>query len=82
MNEPGLHRPVPICRVDSQEGEADRPAYVQVSRGPLVLQLSSHHGAGTPGTAVLVETDDVQALHAELHAKNYPFPVPGSRLTG
>jgi Glyoxalase superfamily protein len=65
------------CRLDWQEGEGDRPVFMQVSRGPLVLNLSSHHGDGTPGTAVVVMTDDVAALHAELHRKNYPFLKPG-----
>jgi hypothetical protein len=46
---------------------------MQVSRGPLVLNLSSHHGDGTPGTAVLVVVDDVEALQAELRDKGYPF---------
>jgi len=65
------------CRLDWQEGDGDRPVFLQVSRGPLVLNLSSHHGDGTPGTAVLIETTDVAALHAELQAKGYPFMNPG-----
>ena len=50
---------------------------MQVSRGPLVLNLSSHHGDGTPGGVVLVVVGDVEALHAELLAKDYPFMKPG-----
>jgi hypothetical protein len=50
---------------------------MQVSRGPLVLNLSSHHGDGTPGTAVLVFVDEIEALHAELCGKRYPFMSPG-----
>jgi catechol 2,3-dioxygenase-like lactoylglutathione lyase family enzyme len=65
------------CQLDWQEGEGDRPVFMQVSRGPLVLNLSSHHGDGTPGTAVLVVVDDVEALHAELRDKPYPFLSPG-----
>ena len=65
------------CELDWQEGGGDGPVFIQVSRGPLVLNLSSHHGDGTPGTAVLVETEDVAALHAELHDKGYPFLNPG-----
>jgi hypothetical protein len=65
------------CHLDWQEGEGDGPVFMQVSRGPLVLNLSSHHGDGTPGTAVLVRTDDLAALHAELDRKNYPFLNPG-----
>ena len=65
------------CSLDWQDGEGDRPIYLQVSRGALRLQLSSHHGDGTPGTAVLVEVGDVDALHAELHRRSYPFLNPG-----
>jgi catechol 2,3-dioxygenase-like lactoylglutathione lyase family enzyme len=65
------------CALDWQEGGPDGPAFIQVSRGPLILNLSSHHGDGTPGGVVLVYIDDVDALHAELHAKNYPFMNPG-----
>jgi hypothetical protein len=42
-----------------------------------VLHLSSHHGDGTRGTAVLIETQDVESLHRELHATNYRFFNPG-----
>ena len=65
------------CALDWQEGGDGYPAFMQVSRGPLVLNLSSHHGDGTPGGVVLVFVDDVEALHAELHAKDYPFTNPG-----
>ncbi len=64
-------------QLDWQEGEGDRPVFIQVSRGPVVLNLSSHHGDGTPGTAVLVHIDDVEALDAELRDRPYPFLSPG-----
>lgn len=53
------------------------PRYLQVSRGLLVLHLSEHHGDGTPGSAVYVETTDVRAFHAELRSKAYPYLNPG-----
>ena len=65
------------CTLDWQEGEGDRPVYLQVSRGGLRLQLSSHHDDGTPGTAVLVVVNGIEALHAELHASGYPYMYPG-----
>jgi catechol 2,3-dioxygenase-like lactoylglutathione lyase family enzyme len=65
------------CQIDWQEGAGDRPVYLQVSRGNLVLHLSSHHGDGTPGTAVLIETENLADLHRELHATDYPFLNPG-----
>jgi catechol 2,3-dioxygenase-like lactoylglutathione lyase family enzyme len=65
------------CELDWEEGAANCPVFMQVSRGPLVLNLSSHHGDGTPGAVVLVFLDDIEALHAELSAKDYPFMSPG-----
>jgi catechol 2,3-dioxygenase-like lactoylglutathione lyase family enzyme len=64
-------------RLDWQDGEGDRPVYMCVSRGPAALHLSSHSGDGTPGTAVVIQVDDVEALHRELHTKGYPFMNPG-----
>jgi extradiol dioxygenase family protein len=65
------------CTLDWEDGDGDRPVYMQVSRGDLVLHLSSHHDDGTPGSAVLIETRDVDALHAELAKRDYPFLNPG-----
>jgi catechol 2,3-dioxygenase-like lactoylglutathione lyase family enzyme len=65
------------CELDWEEGGLDCPAFMQVSRGPLVLNLSSHHGDGTPGSVVLVFVDDIEALHGELSGKRYPFTSPG-----
>lgn len=65
------------CALDWQDGEGDRPIYMQVSRGALRLHLSSHHDDGTPGAAVLITTVGVADLHAELAAKEYPFLNPG-----
>ena len=55
----------------------DAPLYMQVSRGTLVLHLSEHHGDGTPGSTVYVETSCVRAYHAELHGKDYRYLSPG-----
>jgi ribosomal-protein-alanine N-acetyltransferase len=65
------------CALDWQDGEGDRPVYLQVSRGELVLHLSSHHDDGTPGGAVLVEIQGLDALHAELREQDYPYLNPG-----
>jgi catechol 2,3-dioxygenase-like lactoylglutathione lyase family enzyme len=64
------------CTLDWQDGEGDRPVYLQISRDSLVLQLSSHHDDGTPGSAVLVHTRGVDALHRELAGRRYPFLSP------
>jgi hypothetical protein len=65
------------CTLDWQYGEGDGPIYMQVSRGDLVLHLSSNHDDGAPCNAVLIETRGVEALHRELHGKDYPFFNPG-----
>jgi extradiol dioxygenase family protein len=64
------------CALDWEHGDRDGPVYMQVSRGDLVLHLSSHHDDGTPGTAVLVETRGVDALRSELAKRHYPFLYP------
>lgn len=65
------------CALDFEDGDPDGPVYMQVSRGPLVLHLSSHHGDGTPGSVVLVEISGMDELIAGLHATGYPFMHPG-----
>ena len=65
------------CTLDWQDGEGDRPVYLQVSRGSLRLHLSSHLDDGTPGTAVLVVACGIDALHAELRTRGYPYLNPG-----
>ena len=57
--------------------EPELPLYMGVSRGDLVLHLSEHHGDGTPGTIVYIDTSGVRELHAELSAKSYPNLNPG-----
>ncbi|HEY5335537.1 MAG TPA: glyoxalase superfamily protein [Mycobacteriales bacterium] len=66
------------CSVDWEHRfDGQGPVYLQVSRGSLVLHLSEHHGDGTPGTTVYVGAVGVRELHAELHAKDYPYLNPG-----
>ena len=65
------------CTVDWQDGDGEAPTYLRVSRGDLVLHLSSHHDDGTPGSAVFVESQGVSELHAELHATGYRHMFPG-----
>lgn len=66
------------CSVDwEHQFDGQGPVYMQVSRGALVLHLSEHHGDGAPGHAVYVAATGVRDLHAELHAKDYPYLNPG-----
>lgn len=55
----------------------DAPVFMQVSRGALAVNLSEHHGDGTPGSVVYVYTTGVKALHRELNDKNYRHNRPG-----
>lgn len=52
------------------------PLYMQVSRSGLTLHLSEHHGDATPGSAIFVRIDDVDALHRELTARQYTYAKP------
>jgi catechol 2,3-dioxygenase-like lactoylglutathione lyase family enzyme len=66
------------CNVDWEHRFGDgAPLYMQVSRGSLVVHLSEHHGDGTPGTTVYLETSGVRAFHAELGARRYAYLNPG-----
>ncbi len=56
---------------------ADSLLYMRLRRDQFVLDLSEHHGDGTPGSTVWVPVDDVRALHAELHATGYGRLNPG-----
>jgi catechol 2,3-dioxygenase-like lactoylglutathione lyase family enzyme len=68
--------------LDWQQGEGDGPVYMRVSRGPVAFHLSSHSGDGTPGAVVVVQVDDVGALHRELGSRDYPFMNPGIEPRG
>lgn len=57
--------------------EDNFPLYMQISRGRSVLHLSEHHGDCTPGGAVRIEIDGIEAYHAGLLAKSYKFARPG-----
>lgn len=53
------------------------PLYLQVSRGGCVLHLSGHHGDCSPGAAMRIETDELEAFQQQLLAKNYKYARPG-----
>lgn len=57
--------------------EAGLPLYVQVSKGGCILHLSEHHGDGTPGAAMRIETDELEAFQKQLLAKQYKHARPG-----
>ncbi|MBX3576861.1 MAG: VOC family protein [Rhizobiaceae bacterium] len=53
------------------------PLYCQVSRGALRLHLSEHSGDATPGSNMVVYAKGVEAMQAELIAKDYRYNRPG-----
>lgn len=53
------------------------PLYLRLRRDGALLDLSEHHGDGTPGSAIWIPIRDAEALLAELHAKPYPRLRPG-----
>jgi hypothetical protein len=57
--------------------EPNSPLYMRLRRGRMVLDLSEHHGDGTPGSTIWVPVDDVQALQKEFDTKDYRFMRPG-----
>ena len=57
--------------------EPGMPLYLRVVRGQVVLDLSEHHGDGTPGTVVWVPVASVDALHAELLRRPHARLRPG-----
>lgn len=57
--------------------EDNLPLYLQVSRGSVLLHLSEHHGDGSPGSALRIETRGLDELHREISAKQYRFARPG-----
>jgi catechol 2,3-dioxygenase-like lactoylglutathione lyase family enzyme len=57
--------------------DPDAPVFMQISRGGLAINLSEHHGDGTPGSVAYVYATGVKELHRELNAKNYRHNRPG-----
>ncbi|WP_238154325.1 glyoxalase superfamily protein [Ornithinimicrobium sufpigmenti] len=53
------------------------PLYLRLARGGTVLDLSEHHGDGTPGTVVWIPVRDVTGLLAELRSRPHPRLRPG-----
>ncbi|MBM4382606.1 MAG: VOC family protein [Deltaproteobacteria bacterium] len=54
----------------------DHPLYVQASRDGCVIHLSEHHGDATPGAAIRIRTDALDAFRAELKGRRSRFVKP------
>jgi uncharacterized glyoxalase superfamily protein PhnB len=53
------------------------PLFMGLCRDGIQIFLSEHHGDGTPGTHIRIETHGVVELHRELAAKAYRYMNPG-----
>lgn len=61
--------------------EPGLPLYMGISREGLTLHLSEHHGDASPGAALRIECDDLDAFHAELAGRRYGYARPGIQET-
>lgn len=57
--------------------EEGMPLYAQITRDEITLHLSEHHGDCTPGAAVRIGMDQLEAYWEQLKKKNYTYLRPG-----
>lgn len=57
------------------------PSYIQVSLHGIALHLSEHHGDASPGSSIRFKVAGIEAFHAELLQKDYPFMNPSLEET-
>ena len=53
------------------------PLYMQISKDGCIIHLSEHHGDCSPGAAIRIETNELEAFQKQLLAKNYKYARPG-----
>ena len=61
--------------------EPDTPLYMQISKNGCILHLSEHHGDSCPGTALRIQTDELDNFHQQLKEKKYKNARPGVNET-
>jgi uncharacterized glyoxalase superfamily protein PhnB len=61
--------------------EAQLPLYMQISKDRCILHLSEHHGDGSPGAAMRIETTDLDTFQRQLSAKQYRYARPSIETT-
>jgi uncharacterized glyoxalase superfamily protein PhnB len=57
--------------------EEGLPLYMQISKDGCIIHLSEHHGDSSPGAAMRIETEELEAFQKELIAKDYKYARPG-----
>ncbi|WP_422656942.1 glyoxalase superfamily protein [Paenibacillus sp. EC2-1] len=60
--------------------EDNMPLYMQISLGGCVIHLSEHHGDCCPGSAIRVQTQNIEELHKQLNSKGYKYMRPGLEM--
>ncbi|MEP2716947.1 glyoxalase superfamily protein [Pseudophaeobacter sp.] len=55
----------------------DMPLYQQISRSGCLLHVSEHHGDATPGGRCFIPVQQLEQLHGEVQARDYPNLNPG-----
>ena len=53
--------------------EEGLPLYMQISKDGCIVHLSEHHGDCSPGAAMRIETNELEALQTQLLAKAYKY---------
>ncbi len=53
------------------------PLYMQISKGDCIIHISEHHGDCSPGAALRIDTDELDAFQQQLLAKRYKYARPG-----
>lgn len=52
------------------------PLYAQISRAGLMIHLSGHHGDASPGSTIVVMTQNLDTYQQELSERDYMFNKP------
>jgi len=56
--------------------ESGLPLYMQISKDGCILHLSEHNGDASPGAAMRIETEALEAFQKALAAKGYKYARP------
>ena len=57
--------------------EKNAPLFMQVSKSDCVLHLSEHYGDCCPGSAIRIDTDELDDYHKLLNDSQYKYYRPG-----
>ena len=63
-------------RIDWEDQSTKGPYYLQISRGSIVLHLTSHPNESCAGAKAMAEVAGLLAFHHQLLRKDSTFPTP------